>query len=1032
MALLKVPDFDVSVAATNWGQTGFIHDDSAILDRIKSLMVKHEIEKREGRTDYDLSVQVTIPNEFQKLARVNIGITAGIEVDCVSPEWVLKCNSEIDYLVVPSEHSKKSFENATFIAQHDNSVLQLNKPVYVAAEGVDTSIFNPTNAHVWNQRFDTEFNFLCVGLGLDRGMGEDRKNISGLVKSFLEAFAGDKTVGLVLKISMVNGSLMDFEATKRRLGEIRSLVGCGEYPAIHLIHGRLSDKEMSDLYTHPQIKAYVTPTHGEGFGLPILEAAACGLPVIATGWSGHLDFLTMDGKKKFVPIKFTMKDIPQSAVWKGVMEQGTKWADPDMDELKNLMRKFRINPDPPKSWALDLTKRIQSEFSLDVVTSNLAKMLVDFSSAASSVRPKSKEEFVSGLRASLFSSEELSRKKLIYTMPMSAGDVFVSTAVVDSLKKKFADHDIYFATSQKYYDILDENADIHRVIEWQPWMQDVDLLEKLFDEVYTPNLNIQMVYSNWVHKGKGRKLAQEMAVHCNVELGDYKIKSKDAGGFPESYIAFHPGSGQGQWEARNYLSWQEIVENLTRQGFAVVQVGTIDEPLYKGAIDNRGKTPSYGMLYDVISRARCVLGIDSVSMHMAAAAGVPHVALFGSSYAGSTGPALPKYASQKLSILMETPSRHTCDKACYKYQCSVDKDNPCINEIDPKTVFDNVTTVIQMAESKIPGTTMLRTLRDDEIIRYEYKEHNPKISGYTHVLNPSEQGFPYEQSIRSMLGFCDEVVVVEGGSTDGSKERLEQMAKEDPRIKVVSRVWDWEEPGMDGMQKAFGRAMCSGEFLWQQDADEVVHERDYVKIRNLAKKFPKDAKLISLPVVELWGDGETVRTDRHSWKWRFSRNDFVITHGIVKHARVYDQKTGKLFAKKNMSDGCEYIDIMTGEYIPHKNFYTQELEQLRLQNPEEYGKKMNQLFNELPSVFHYSWANIYRKIGNFIDFWDRSWQNLYNETSREPRFPGISTDEQIAEKAEQMKAQGGEHGKAPTFKLVGGNPEIMKSWLTEK
>ncbi len=413
----------------------------------------------------------------------------------------------------------------------------------------------------------------------------------------------------------------------------------------------------------------------------------------------------------------------------------------------------------------------------------------------------------------------------------------------------------------------------------------------------------------------------------------------------------------------------------------------------------------------MVKGAALVLGIDSVTSHLAAGLEVPQVSLYGSSYATATGPVLKK----KLPMyLLDTPSRYTCDKACYKYQCSVDKDNPCVNEIDPKVVTGRA---IDLLGLPIEDMTA-------------YVEHRPTISGYTHLLNPEEQGFPYLQSIKSMLGFCDEVVVVDGGSKDASLGKLRQLAAADPRLKIHEREWDWNEPGMDGMQKAFGRAMCSGEFLWQQDADEVVHEEDYEKIRKLAKRFPKDVNLLHLPVIDLWGDNFTARTDRHSWKWRFSRNDFRITHGINKDARVLDEKTGKTFARKGQSDCCEYVYLLDYTYVPHKGFYSMELESLRLRDPGAYAARMNQLFKELPSVFHYSWADIPRKIKNFRDFWDKCWSNLYNEETRTKRFfPDRDwetvTEEEIQAEAEKMKLQGGEHGPALTFKLERSNPAVM-------
>ena len=483
---------------------------------------------------------------------------------------------------------------------------------------------------------------------------------------------------------------------------------------------------------------------------------------------------------------------------------------------------------------------------------------------------------------------------------------------------------------------------------------------------------------------------------------------------PEKFIAFHPGSGKGQWEARNYNHWKEVFLNLKNTleplGYGFVLVGSSDDIGLEGCIDLRGKT-TYNQLADVIQRASSLVGIDSVSMHMAAALGIPSVSLFGSSYSNSTGP-----MNAKRHFALETNNRYSCEKACYKYQCHVNAENPCINEISPKSVAAYTIESLDLA------------------LEVKYVEHNPKIAGYTHVLNAASANYPYLESIKSMLGFCDEVVVVDGGSKDDTLLKLNELAESDPRLKVMVHEWDWNEPGMDGLQKAYARAMCDvgpDDFLWQQDADEVVHEEDYVKIKNLVKRFPKATSLLHLPVIELWGDGTTVRTDRHSWKWRLSKNDFRITHGINKAARVTDPKNGKTFAKKGMSDGCEYVDVMTHEYVPHMGFYDRRLELLRVSNPQQYGIAMNKLYNELPSVYHYSWANLPRKILNFKNFWNKCWSNLYMDAQPVDRFPDVDgSSSSIALKANELRLRGGEHGKAETFKLARTNPLSMSEWLT--
>jgi ADP-heptose:LPS heptosyltransferase/glycosyltransferase involved in cell wall biosynthesis len=1010
-ALLAIGKYDIGVKQLTWGNTAIIHDDDPFLNTVRELSQKYET-RPEG-TQYDVSVQVTIPNEFEKLARVNVGITAGIEVTHVSPLWVVKANDEVDILFVPSQHSKEVFEKTEFRDQAGN-VLKLNKPARIAHEGFDHRIYNTDVVEGPFDDFAADFNFLFVGLGIDSRLGQERKNISSLVKWFCETFKDRKDVGLVLKTAVVNGSLMDFEHTKMRIRDLKKQAGCGEYPRIELLHGRLSDQEMALLYKNPKVKCLVSLTHGEGFGLPMLEAAACGLPVMATNWSGHLDFLRLpDGSKSFIELDYELTAVPDSALWEGVIERGTGWASPKEDDVKIKLRKMFASPEKPREWASKLAVHVRENFAEPVVGYKFAVDLFRLVEQHVWQNPRSSDEVVQYVKRNLPKTD---RKTLLYTMPMSAGDVYISTGVVSSLKKKFPDHDILFATNPEYLSILEGNEDITAILNFQEWMTNVPVLEQAFDEVYTPNLAVQMTFSNWVHGGKGRLLGDELAHQCGVEYGEPFIKLEPYKDLPDKYMVLHPGSGKGQWEARNYLHWQEVVINLVRElgDIKIVQVGLTDDPLYQGCVDLRGKT-NYNQLAYVVSEAEALLGIDSVTMHMAAGLGIPHIALFGSSYAKSTGPTSPR----NLSVLMETPTRYSCDKACYKYQCSVDREHPCINEISPRNVYLNVMNALELDQ----GTFCLE----------RYIEVRPTISGYTQVLDAKKMDIPYMECIQSLLGFCDEVVVVDAGSTDGTYSDLLTLAAEDPRVKVYDHEFDNEEPCMDGMLKAYARAMCSGEFLWQTDADEIVHEDDYEKIRNLVKRFPKDVDIVHLPIVELWGDEKHVRTDRHSWKWRLSRNNFRITHGVNKDARCIDEKTGKLYAKRGQSDAAEMIDIMTHEHLPHKGFYSRDLEHLRVNDPQEYGRRMNDFFDQLPVVFHYSWLDIERKIKNFKMFWEQQWGSLYKDV--EDRFPQVKDEndlENIQRVAAEVKARGGEHGAAETFELRRSNPKVMEAWLAAR
>ena len=264
-------------------------------------------------------------------------------------------------------------------------------------------------------------------------------------------------------------------------------------------------------------------------------------------------------------------------------------------------------------------------------------------------------------------------------------------------------------------------------------------------------------------------------------------------------------------------------------------------------------------------------------------------------------------------------------------------------------------------------------------------QQQPTLSGYSTTYNCVDQNYPFVESISSLLDVCDEVVVVDGGSSDGTWDVLMAMSNENSKLKIKQIERDWSHPRhsvFDGMQKAAARDLCTGDFCWQQDVDEIIHENDYQKIRNLLTSTPKSVNLICLPVVEFWGNKGKIRIDINPWKWRLSRNHPEITHGIPANLRKYDENS-ELYSAPG-SDGCDYITRNTGELVPNVNFHTQQTEQLRQasqRNPtarEQYIKWLTAVVQNLPGVYHYSWFNLPRKIRTYKNYWSRHWQSMYN------------------------------------------------------
>ena len=298
-------------------------------------------------------------------------------------------------------------------------------------------------------------------------------------------------------------------------------------------------------------------------------------------------------------------------------------------------------------------------------------------------------------------------------------------------------------------------------------------------------------------------------------------------------------------------------------------------------------------------------------------------------------------------------------------------------------------------------------------------EYKPTLSGYTTARNCIEQDYPYEATITSMLGFCDEVCVVDGGSTDGTLERLQKWAAEESRLKVLSSPKDWSHPRFalfDGKLKAEARAMCTGDFCWQMDSDEVVHERDYDKIRDLIKNFPSKCVMLALPVLEFWGGPAKVRADINIWKWRVSRNHADITHGVPKEQRRFDSE-GRLYSAG--SDGCDPVHRTTFEPVPYMTFVTPDVDVLRMKAVhdtkalESYTQWLQSVADQLPVVQHFSWWNIARKIRTYRGYWSRHWESCFGKKAEDtaganmflPKKWADVTEDEIDTLASRLKVE---------------------------
>jgi glycosyltransferase involved in cell wall biosynthesis len=322
LALWNSQRYNISVVPTGWGGTSITDNFTPEVFDILSFVCNNPV--TEG-VDFAF-IHVGIPLEFRRVSKINIGVTAGLESDSLPQGWADACN-QMNAIIVPSEYMVKLFKAGG-----------VTVPVYAVGEGVDTQIFHPgiekdsiKGMEVID--FETDFNFLAGGQWIGMDMDNDRKGIGRLIRVFLEQFNDNKHVGLVLKTMISNVSSPDWAFLQQRIDAMKREK---PYPKIYLIHGDLTDQEMAALYCHPKIKAYVSATSGEAWGRMTAEAAACDLPILVTGWSGHLDYLREDLCTFF---DFDFAEIPASQFSQGLFGPGMRWAVPKDADVKRKMQR---------------------------------------------------------------------------------------------------------------------------------------------------------------------------------------------------------------------------------------------------------------------------------------------------------------------------------------------------------------------------------------------------------------------------------------------------------------------------------------------------------------------------------------------------------------------------------------------------------------------------------------------------------------------------------------------------------------------
>ena len=383
-SIMDREDLEIKCVDVRWGSTPRNHLDA---NNPKHKKLLDTFIDGKNIKQPDVYIDIRIPNEFQTPARFNIGITAGVEADICSAEFVMGCN-KMDLSIVTSEFTKQTFMRSIYDKVNDKTkqpegVVQISKPMEVLSEGIDTDIYKPildlgrSDDPFKKQIYDLikeNFVYLFVGQWGKGGYGEDRKNISVMIKTFLQAFSNfPNPPALLLKTNGADFSILDRKETIDKIRKIKDqFKGLDSLPNIYLLHGDLTIEQMALLYNLPKIKAMISCTHGEGFGRPLAEATCCDLPVIASNWSGQLDFLN---PKQSVMIEGELKPIPDSLIWEPIIVKPGKWFNVNETDVVVKLRSFYKNHKSIKTNAKKLGLWNRSKFSLDAMANKFNGIL---------------------------------------------------------------------------------------------------------------------------------------------------------------------------------------------------------------------------------------------------------------------------------------------------------------------------------------------------------------------------------------------------------------------------------------------------------------------------------------------------------------------------------------------------------------------------------------------------------------------------------------------------------------------------------
>ena len=352
IALSQRKDINLFLMPTEWGNTSWILEHSFNNYIIKKML--NYARKDFNNIKFDISYQVLLPNEWTKIAKKNVGITAGFEADIVKESWIDACNS-MDAIITPSEFTRMSF-----VKTSSESKTKLKTKINVINEWYYNEFDDLEEDRSFFDFLKFDKNILIMGQITSMQQEGDRKNIIKTIKVALN-FCRNKEIGLVLK---VNAGKNTSKLKNAVIENVKRNIDQCDFEKITFLFGNFSIHEIKNLYTSNKISCMLSGSRAEGWGLPLIEAASCGLPIIATNYSAYKEFLGED----FIKVDYDLVEFKHDLKFVD-LNKNPKWAEFSENSMFESLKYFFSKDAQDKDIFIKRKKIIKQRYNMNAIMS---------------------------------------------------------------------------------------------------------------------------------------------------------------------------------------------------------------------------------------------------------------------------------------------------------------------------------------------------------------------------------------------------------------------------------------------------------------------------------------------------------------------------------------------------------------------------------------------------------------------------------------------------------------------------------------